>query len=275
MEKRAVSRRDFLRIGGGAGAGLFFIGQIGGQLFEVPVAAAADPGRHARSRRRAQVPDAAADPPGDAAGGHDHACRAASSVDYYEISMRQFAQQVLPAGLPATTVWGYGGKAAQSNRGLLVHNAPSLTIEAQYNRPVRVKWINELVDGNGNYLPHLLPVDPTLHWANPPGGTAGRDERPTFAATPGAVHGPGADRHPRPRRRRRRRRERRLRRGLVPARRQQHPGRLRHGGHVVQLLRRQGGDELRRRPGVRASPRSSTRTWGGRRPPGTTTTPWG
>jgi hypothetical protein len=29
-------------------------------------------------------------------------------ADYYEISMRQFSQQILPAGLPATTVWGYG-----------------------------------------------------------------------------------------------------------------------------------------------------------------------
>ena len=27
-------------------------------------------------------------------------------VDYYEISMRQFEQQILPAGLPKTTVWG-------------------------------------------------------------------------------------------------------------------------------------------------------------------------
>ena len=43
---------------------------------------------------------------------------------------------------------------------------------------MRVKWINELVDANGNYLPHLLPVDPTLHWANPPGGTG----RPRHAA---------------------------------------------------------------------------------------------
>jgi FtsP/CotA-like multicopper oxidase with cupredoxin domain len=45
---------------------------------------------------------------------------------------------------------------------------------------VRIKWINELVDANGNYLPHLLPVDPTLHWANPPGGVADRDSRPDF-----------------------------------------------------------------------------------------------
>ena len=31
-----------------------------------------------------------------------------------------------------------------------------------------------------DYLPHLLPVDQTLHWANPPGGTAGRDTRPNL-----------------------------------------------------------------------------------------------
>ena len=83
---------------------------------------------------------------------------------------------------------------------------------------MRVKWINELVDANGNYLPHLLPVDPTLHWANPPGG----DDGPRHAArrstsTPGPLHGPGADRDARARRGRRRRRERRLRGGVVPA----------------------------------------------------------
>lgn len=111
-------------------------------------------------------------------------------VDYYEISMRQFRQQILPAGLPATTVWGYGAVASESRRGLLIHNAPSLTIEAKWNRPVRVKWINELVDEHGNYLPHLLPVDPTLHWANPPGGQEGRDERPTFTETPDRYTGP-------------------------------------------------------------------------------------
>ncbi len=110
------------------------------------------------------------------------------NIDYYEIAMRQFSQQILPAGLPATTVWGYGPATAQG--GPVIFNAPSLTIEAKYNKPVRVKWINQLVDANGNYLPHLLPVDPSLHWANPPGGLAERDMRPTFADTPGAYTGP-------------------------------------------------------------------------------------
>ena len=112
------------------------------------------------------------------------------NADYYEISMRQITQQILPAGLPPTTVWGYGAIKSASKNGLLIHNAPSLTIEATWNTPVRVKWINDLKDANGNYLPHLLPVDPTLHWANPPGGTADRDTRPTFASTPGAYTGP-------------------------------------------------------------------------------------
>jgi len=110
--------------------------------------------------------------------------------DYYEISMKQFAQQILPPSLPPTTVWGYGAVSSLNRKGLLLHNAPSLTIEARAGRPVRVKWINDLVDADGNYLPHLLPVDPTLHWANPPGGLANRDKRPVFTETPGAYTGP-------------------------------------------------------------------------------------
>ena len=115
---------------------------------------------------------------------------AGKPVDCYEISMRQFSQQVLPEGLPATTLWGYGAVASASRNGLLLHHAPSLTIEAESNRPVRVKWINDLKNANGDYLPHLLPVDPSLHWANPPGGVAGRDSRPTFTSTPERYTGP-------------------------------------------------------------------------------------
>jgi hypothetical protein len=105
-------------------------------------------------------------------------------VDYYEIAVRQFAQQILPPTLPATTVWGYGPNPAAVRDGPVIFNAPSLTIEARWNQPVRVKWINELVDANGDYLPHLLPVDPTLHWDNPPGGAMGR-EPPDLRSTPG------------------------------------------------------------------------------------------
>jgi len=112
------------------------------------------------------------------------------NADYYEISVKQFDQQILPAGLPTTTVWGYGAVKAADKKGLLIHNAPSLTIEAKAGKPVYVKWINDLVDANGNYLSHLLPIDQTLHWANPPGGIAERDTRPTFTSTPGPYTGP-------------------------------------------------------------------------------------
>ena len=103
-------------------------------------------------------------------------------IDYYEIAVRQFRQQVLPAGMPATTVWSYG---SVNHPGTF--NYPSFTIEAKSNRPVRVKWINGLVDRNNNFLPHLLAVDPTLHWANPPGPI---DSAPSFSSTPKRYRGP-------------------------------------------------------------------------------------
>jgi spore coat protein A, manganese oxidase len=97
-----------------------------------------------------------------------------TNIDYYEIAVRQFQQQILPTGMPITTVWGYG--SVQHPETL---NFPAFTIEAKADTPLRVKWINGLVDTNGNYLPHLLPVDQTLHWANPPAGDAGKDSRGT------------------------------------------------------------------------------------------------
>jgi spore coat protein A len=118
------------------------------------------------------------------------ASRGGESADYYEISMRQVRQQILPPGLPPSTVWGYGAVRPASPGGLATHHAPSLTIEARAHQPVRIKWINELVGASGDYVRHLLPVDPTLHWANPPGGEQGRDRRPRFASTPGPYTGP-------------------------------------------------------------------------------------
>jgi FtsP/CotA-like multicopper oxidase with cupredoxin domain len=189
MGVRVVSRRDFLRISGGAGAALVFVGRFGGRLFEIPVAAAQIPGGTLDPGQVTKYVTPLLIPPVMPKAG-TVTMPGGKRVDYYEISMEQFDQQVLPAGLPATTVWGYGAVTVQSDRGLLLHNAPSLTIEAQYNRPVRVKWINHLVDADGHHLPHLLPVDQTLHWANPPGGETGRDTRPTFAETPDRYTGP-------------------------------------------------------------------------------------
>jgi len=90
-------------------------------------------------------------------------------IDYYEIAVQQFQQQILPAGppnnFPMTTVWSYGAVNTPASL-----HYPTYTIEANVNRRVRIKWINGLVDQAGNYLPHLFSadVDQTLHWANPP-----------------------------------------------------------------------------------------------------------
>jgi spore coat protein A, manganese oxidase len=180
-----LSRRDFVRIAS-TGVGLLFVGRVGGRAFATPVAA--------------QVPGGTLDPltlpkfvtpllvPPAMPRAGKISMPGGKRIDRYDIAVRQFPQQILPAGHPATTVWGYGPRVAQD--GPIIFNAPSLTIESKWQRPVRITWANELVDADGDHLQHLLPVDPTLHWANPPGGLVARDSRPTFAETPQRYTGP-------------------------------------------------------------------------------------
>jgi spore coat protein A len=127
-----------------------------------------------------------------------------TQIDYYEIAVKQFEQYILPKawsdanGIDPTTVWSYASMLDPrpvAEGGTL--NYPGFTIEATKNRPVRVKWINGLVDENGHYLPHLLTVDQTLHWANPPGGpggtdTHGMDAEPYTGPVPIVTHVHGA-----------------------------------------------------------------------------------
>ena len=120
----------------------------------------------------------------------------------YDIAVRQFRQQILPGGIwnalngrtdayPPTTVWSYGPAADPLPDASILglppgvapapnsqFNYPAYTVETRSNTPVKVRWRNELKDNFGagpNFLPHLLPVDQTLHWANPPGGETGKD----------------------------------------------------------------------------------------------------
>jgi FtsP/CotA-like multicopper oxidase with cupredoxin domain len=184
--RKPLSRRTFIKAVGGAGLSFMLFARLpGGEtkaLAAIP-GGTLDPEDIPKYQKPMLIP-----PVMPKAGTIRQ--RGGQNIDYYEISMKQFEQQVLPAGLPATTLWGYGAVTADSKKGLLIHNAPSLTIEAVAGRPVRIKWINDLVDADGTYLPHLLPVDQTLHWANPPGGIEGRDKRPTFASTPDPYAGP-------------------------------------------------------------------------------------
>jgi spore coat protein A len=52
-----------------------------------------------------------------------------------------------------TKVWGYNG------------SYPGPTIVAKKDVPIDVFWRNNLVNANNQPLPHLLPIDPSVHWA--------------------------------------------------------------------------------------------------------------
>jgi len=180
-ETYRMDRRTFVKMAGATAGALAFGGSF---LRHIPLASAQiqvgslDPNAIPKYARQMVIPPAMP-------------LTSSGRVDYYEIAVRQFKQQILPPTdvkgnpLGETTVWSYG---SVNHPGTF--NYPAFTIEASFMRPVRVKWINGLVDDSGGFLPHLLPVDPTLHWANPPGGTDGRDMRPAFGSTPGPYKGP-------------------------------------------------------------------------------------
>lgn len=174
----SISRRAFLRYSGGTALTLFLVGASGVKetLATIP-GGTLDPSAIPKFTSALLVPPVMPK-------SSRLVARASRNIDYYEISMRQVVQQVLPSSLPATTVWAYGPVSAP-RRGVAIHHAPSLTIEAKWQTPVRVRWVNELVDESGRFLPHLLPVDPTLHWANPAmepdaQGLARTDTRPAY-----------------------------------------------------------------------------------------------
>ncbi len=107
----------------------------------------------------------------------------------YEIAVKQFDQQILPAPFPKTTVWSYGDLLGPApGQPGSTFNYPAFTVEARSDEVTRVTWTNGLVDDSGKYLPHLLSVDRTLHWANPEllkcmDGTFHTDCRPDTTAS--------------------------------------------------------------------------------------------
>jgi len=131
----------------------------------------------------------------------------------YDIAVRQFQQQILPGGIwdvlggtafgfPATTVWSYGPAADPLPDASGVNpaipagiapapnsqfNYPAYTVETMANQTldpaayVNVRWINDLKPNFGagqGFLTHILPLDQTLHWANPATATLCRDGNP-------------------------------------------------------------------------------------------------
>ena len=166
MALTGISRRRFIEYGAATTAGLLVWRFEGGRAFAQPAAGGVlDPHSIPKYVEPLVIPPAMPRT-------HKLPQMRGRSVDYYEIAVREFRQPILPKtmGLEPTTVWSYGSVNHQDT-----FNYPAFTIEADWRRRVRVKWINGLVKPNGDFLPHLLPVDQTLHWANPPGGAQGRD----------------------------------------------------------------------------------------------------
>lgn len=103
---------------------------------------------------------------------------------FHNIAITEFKQQ-LHTQLPPTTVWGYNG------------SYPGPTIEALRGVPTQVLWRNQL---SSQTLLARLPVDQTLHWADPlrqhPLFTPYTGPVPTVVHLHGGETEPQSDGHP-------------------------------------------------------------------------------
>lgn len=153
-----LTRRQFLKLGIAGGASLL-LPRFGATTYRARVAKAAalsggllDPATQPKFAY--EVPNALA--PGFKYGANKKKDR------QYEVGMYPIQQPlglVGAAGTPlVTSLWGYGEKANQAT-------FPGKTFEVRKGEPLQVQWSNNLVDAMGNPVPHLLPVDTSLHWA--------------------------------------------------------------------------------------------------------------
>ncbi|RAI30656.1 multicopper oxidase family protein [Rhodoplanes serenus] len=163
-----VNRRVFIAAGAGASLGLFVLGPSGRReaVAGPVIGGTLKPSRIDKFVLPLAIPTA----------------MPRSGPNAYRIAAREHMQQMLPPPFRPTRVWSYGPEGDPAR-----FVSPACTIEATRGTPVEVTWINDLVGPDRRFRPHLLPVDPTLHWANPGGR---RDTRPTFDKTPGPYTGP-------------------------------------------------------------------------------------
>jgi spore coat protein A len=81
----------------------------------------------------------------------------------YTVSIAQTLVQMLPPEFPQTNVLAYGGqvKIPGSSATEFVRSTPGSVFDNTRGIPTSLHWRNEISQ------PHFLPIDPTLHWANP------------------------------------------------------------------------------------------------------------
>ena len=151
-----VTRRDFLKLGGATSAAMMVAQMRFLRAFGAPlIAGLSDPAiqpKFANYVPNALHPDFIYTP-------FDTKKRR------YAVAVQQSVQMtglVAPNGVTPvpTTIWGYG----PPHQGV---TWPGRTFEVQSGNKIRVNWLNQLREHKivGRPLPHLLPVDESLHWA--------------------------------------------------------------------------------------------------------------
>lgn len=154
---KGQSRRDFLKLNAIAGAGLMFpwIGKADHEKEYKNL-----PRLNAGAIPKYQMPLFVSNRP------MPETARI-NDVTYYDLAVRQFNQQILPPGFPTTRVACYG---AVSDASTFV--TPALPIVTKANEKVRIRWINDQLNADGTFQPHVLAAEmfpDHVMWANPPG----------------------------------------------------------------------------------------------------------
>src|SRR5262249_8545677 len=146
-------RRAFLQLAACSGMAAVLPARLGGAPALAATPATAPPGGALDPTTVAKYVSRLVRPPGLPP------ANPARGIDRYVVAASQFRQQVLPAPLPSTRVWGYGvwgygarGYGAQPVPGTAGY--PGFTFEATAGRPVQVTWVNGLVHRGGRFRPH-------------------------------------------------------------------------------------------------------------------------
>ena len=153
-----ISRRDFLKLSGASAGALAALryGLVRSGLAAPAPLGLSDPALQPKFVK--MVPDAMAP-----------WFKFTSKNNKYKVALGPSVQQTGLLGTDGVTpvptpVWGYGLPS-------IGYTWPGRTFEVQSGVPIEVKWENKLVDPvTGAFLPHLLPVDTSLHWAYSLGG---------------------------------------------------------------------------------------------------------
>src|SRR6266542_3753634 len=223
-----LTRRNFLKLTGASTIGWYVATQAGW----MERAVAQIPGGTLNPGDVPKVPDRDADSPGDAPGGDDHDAGWQAG---------RLLRDLDAAALPADPARGHArhdrlgvwGRQVSEQQGAAAPPS-ALAHDRDDVEAAGAHQVDQRAGGRRRQLP-AAPAARGPHVAL--GQSARRDGGTRYAADiyldARPLHRPRADRDAPARRGRGRRRERRLRRGLVPAGRGQHPRRLRDRGHLV------------------------------------------